>query len=75
MTSSSTRSPSRRDQGRHLVEHRRPGVARERAARAFPVYFVQDIETSYYPDDEFVRYAVLDSYRPEFQLHDDLRLE
>jgi GT2 family glycosyltransferase/glycosyltransferase involved in cell wall biosynthesis len=31
-----------------------------------PVYFVQDIETSYYPDDEHVRYAVLDSYRHEF---------
>jgi GT2 family glycosyltransferase/glycosyltransferase involved in cell wall biosynthesis len=32
-----------------------------------PVYFVQDIETSYYPDDESVRHAVLDSYRPEFR--------
>ncbi len=32
-----------------------------------PVYFVQDIETSYYPDDADVRYAVLDSYRPEFR--------
>jgi GT2 family glycosyltransferase len=31
------------------------------------VYFVQDIETSYYPDDENVRHAVLDSYRPEFR--------
>ena len=31
-----------------------------------PVYFVQDIETSYYPDDEHARHAVLDSYRPEF---------
>jgi glycosyltransferase involved in cell wall biosynthesis len=30
-----------------------------------PVYFVQDIETSYYPDDEHVRHAVIDSYRPE----------
>ncbi|HEY1689710.1 MAG TPA: glycosyltransferase [Solirubrobacteraceae bacterium] len=34
--------------------------------RGVPVYFVQDIETSYYPDDELVRHAVLDSYRPEF---------
>ncbi len=34
--------------------------------RGIPVYFVQDIETSYYPDDENSRYAVLDSYRPEF---------
>jgi GT2 family glycosyltransferase/glycosyltransferase involved in cell wall biosynthesis len=32
-----------------------------------PVYFVQDIETSYYPDDESTRHAVLDSYRPEFR--------
>jgi glycosyltransferase involved in cell wall biosynthesis len=32
-----------------------------------PVYFVQDIETSYYPDDEAARHAVLDSYRPEFR--------
>jgi GT2 family glycosyltransferase len=33
-----------------------------------PVYFVQDIETSYYPDDVWVRRAVLASYRPEFRL-------
>jgi GT2 family glycosyltransferase/glycosyltransferase involved in cell wall biosynthesis len=32
-----------------------------------PAYFVQDIETSYYPDDETTRHAVLDSYRPEFR--------
>jgi GT2 family glycosyltransferase/glycosyltransferase involved in cell wall biosynthesis len=32
-----------------------------------PVYFVQDIETSYYPDDELSRHAVLHSYRPEFR--------
>ncbi len=31
------------------------------------MYFVQDIETSYYPDDEVVRHAVIDSYRPEFR--------
>jgi len=35
--------------------------------RGIPVYFVQDIETSYYPDDEVVRHAVIDSYRPEFR--------
>ena len=35
--------------------------------RGIPVYFVQDIETSYYPDDERTRHAVLDSYRPEFR--------
>jgi GT2 family glycosyltransferase len=32
-----------------------------------PVYFVQDIETSYYPDDESVRNSVLASYREEFR--------
>ena len=32
-----------------------------------PVYFVQDIETSYYPDDEYVRNCVLASYRHEFR--------
>jgi GT2 family glycosyltransferase len=32
-----------------------------------PVYFVQDIETSYYPDDEHVRNCVLASYRHEFR--------
>lgn len=32
-----------------------------------PVYFVQDIETSYYPDSERARFEVLDSYRPEFR--------
>jgi GT2 family glycosyltransferase len=31
-----------------------------------PTYFVQDIETSYYPDDEQMRDAVLASYREEF---------
>jgi GT2 family glycosyltransferase len=36
-------------------------------ARGIPVYFVQDIETSYYPDHERARHAVLDSYRPEFR--------
>jgi glycosyltransferase involved in cell wall biosynthesis len=32
-----------------------------------PVYFVQDIETSYYPDDERTRHAVLASYQHEFR--------
>jgi glycosyltransferase involved in cell wall biosynthesis len=31
-----------------------------------PVYFVQDIETSYYPDDQLSRFRVLASYREEF---------
>ena len=38
-----------RDQGRHLVGHRRRGLARRRCERGRPVFFVQDIETSYYP--------------------------
>jgi GT2 family glycosyltransferase/glycosyltransferase involved in cell wall biosynthesis len=32
-----------------------------------PVYFVQDIETSYYPDSETKQSEVLASYRPEFR--------
>lgn len=35
--------------------------------RGIPVYFVQDIETSYYPDAIDVRNAVLASYREEFR--------
>jgi GT2 family glycosyltransferase len=31
------------------------------------VYYVQDIETSYYPDDPQARHAVLASYRPELR--------
>ena len=31
-----------------------------------PVFFVQDIETSYYPDSEIMRHRVLASYRHEF---------
>jgi GT2 family glycosyltransferase len=42
-------------------------VWRASVLHGIPVYFVQDIETSYYPDDEFVRHAVIDSYRPEFR--------
>jgi GT2 family glycosyltransferase/glycosyltransferase involved in cell wall biosynthesis len=34
--------------------------------RGIPVFFVQDIETSYYPDDERSRHAVLAGYRQEF---------
>ena len=41
-------------------------VWRSSIDRGVPVYFVQDIETSYYPDNELARHAVLDSYRPEF---------
>jgi GT2 family glycosyltransferase/glycosyltransferase involved in cell wall biosynthesis len=35
--------------------------------RGFPVYLVQDIESSYYPADEHMRDAVLSSYREEFR--------
>jgi GT2 family glycosyltransferase/glycosyltransferase involved in cell wall biosynthesis len=42
-------------------------VFRASVVRGIPVYFVQDIETSYYPDHEHARHAVLDSYRPEFR--------
>jgi GT2 family glycosyltransferase len=41
-------------------------VWRSSVLHGIPAYFVQDIETSYYPDDESVRHAVIDSYRPEF---------
>jgi GT2 family glycosyltransferase len=42
-------------------------VWRASVLHGLPVYFVQDIETSYYPDDEVSRNAVMDSYRPEFR--------
>jgi glycosyltransferase involved in cell wall biosynthesis len=32
-----------------------------------PVFFVQDIETSYYPHDENIRHHVIASYREEFR--------
>jgi GT2 family glycosyltransferase len=35
--------------------------------RGIPVFFVQDIETSYYPDDERTCHAVLAGYRQEFR--------
>jgi GT2 family glycosyltransferase len=35
--------------------------------KGIPVYFVQDIETSYYPDDPAMRDAVIASYRHEFR--------
>jgi glycosyltransferase involved in cell wall biosynthesis len=42
-------------------------VWRASVLHGIPVYFVQDIETSYYPDDAHARHAVIDSYRPEFR--------
>jgi GT2 family glycosyltransferase/glycosyltransferase involved in cell wall biosynthesis len=36
------------------------------AVHGIPVYFVQDIETSYYPDSKSKQSEVLASYRPEF---------
>ena len=41
-------------------------VWRASVSRGIPVYFVQDIETSYY-DDETIHATVLASYRPEFR--------
>jgi glycosyltransferase involved in cell wall biosynthesis len=42
-------------------------VWRASVARGIPAYFVQDIETSYYPDDQRARFRVLASYREEFR--------
>jgi GT2 family glycosyltransferase len=42
-------------------------VWRGSVLRGIPVFFVQDIETSYYPDDETMRHHVLASYRHEFR--------
>jgi len=42
-------------------------VWRASVIHGIPLYFVQDIETSYYADAPNARHAVLDSYRPEFR--------
>jgi GT2 family glycosyltransferase/glycosyltransferase involved in cell wall biosynthesis len=42
-------------------------VWRASVLNGIPVYFVQDIETSYYPEDEAMRHRVLASYRHEFR--------
>jgi len=42
-------------------------VWRASVLEGIPVYFVQDIETSYYPDDPHVRRCVIASYQPEFR--------
>ena len=42
-------------------------VWRASVVNGLPVYFVQDIETSYYPEYPEVQNRVLDSYRPEFR--------
>jgi len=44
-----------------------PWVWRASITRGLPVYFVQDIETSYYPGDERTHHRVLASYREEFR--------
>jgi GT2 family glycosyltransferase/glycosyltransferase involved in cell wall biosynthesis len=44
-----------------------PAVWRASVVHGIPVYFVQDIETSYYPDAPARRHEVLDTYRPEFR--------
>ncbi len=51
------------------------GVASQRPERACPVYFVQDIETSYYRDDPQRRYEVLELLPPRVPVPDDLRVE
>ena len=42
-------------------------VWRSAVRRGIAVFFVQDIETSYYPDHEWMRHQVLASYRQEFR--------
>ena len=42
-------------------------VFRASVTAGIPVFFVQDIETSYYPSGSVIRDAVIDSYRPEFR--------
>ncbi len=42
-------------------------VWRASVLHGIPVYFVQDVETSYYRDAPERRYEVLNSYRPEFR--------
>ena len=44
-----------------------PWVWRASVTRGIPVYFVQDIETSYYAGDERAQHRVLASYREEFR--------
>jgi GT2 family glycosyltransferase len=44
-----------------------PWVWRASVTRGLPVYFVQDIETSYYPGDERTQHRVTASYREEFR--------
>jgi GT2 family glycosyltransferase len=43
-------------------------VWRASVRRGIPAYFVQDLETSYYPDDPETQARVLASYRPEFHV-------
>jgi glycosyltransferase involved in cell wall biosynthesis len=42
-------------------------VWRASVRRGIPVFFVQDVETSYYPDDATMQSQVLASYRQEFR--------
>ncbi|MDP9385902.1 MAG: glycosyltransferase [Actinomycetota bacterium] len=42
-------------------------VWRASVRRGIPVFFVQDVETSYYPGDENMRQQVVASYRQEFR--------
>jgi glycosyltransferase involved in cell wall biosynthesis len=42
-------------------------VWRASVVNGLPVYLVQDIETSYYPEPPELRHEVLNTYRPEFR--------
>jgi glycosyltransferase involved in cell wall biosynthesis len=44
-----------------------PHVWRASVVAGIPVYFVRDIETTYYPDGESTRHRVLAGYRGEFR--------
>lgn len=44
-----------------------PHVWRSAVVHGIPVYFVQDIESSYYPDSQARRHEVLATYRQEFR--------
>ena len=50
-------------------------VWRASVVHGIPVYFVQDIETSYYSASAAMRNRVLASYRPGVPLHDDVVVE
>ena len=66
-TSCGPRSPSRTRSRSPPGGTPRAPVWRASVKRGIPVYFVQDIETSYYPGQPEVENHVMDSYRHEFR--------